>query len=88
MFAPRYTGIACTAARTVRFLCLILALCLLAPARASNLFNIEISENSGNYQIRMVMLIHAPARYVNGVLTDYKHIYRLNPSITESEMLP
>jgi hypothetical protein len=25
---------------------------------------------------------------VSSVLTDYKYIYRLNPSITESEILP
>ena len=88
MFAARYTEIAGGGAKTGCFLCLLLTLCLLAPARASNLSNIEISENSGNYRVRMVMLVHAPARYVSGVLTDYTHIYRLNPSITESEILP
>jgi hypothetical protein len=55
---------------------------------AGYLSNIEISENSGSYRVRMVMLIHAPAQYVHGVLTDYTHIYRLNPSITESKVLP
>jgi len=88
MFAARYTGIAATAARTGRMVCLMLALCPPAPAGARNLSNIEISEDSGVYRVRMVMLVHAPARYVSSVLTDYKHIYRLNPSITESEILP
>jgi hypothetical protein len=88
MFAARYTGMAATTARIVRMVCVMLALCPLAPARASNPSQIEISENSGNYQVRMVMLVHAPARYVSSVLTDYKYIYRLNPSITESEILP
>jgi hypothetical protein len=88
MFAARNTGIAGAAARISCFLCLLLALCAPAPARASALSNIEISENSGNYRVRMVMLVHAPVRYVNSVLTDYKHIYRLNPAITESEILP
>jgi hypothetical protein len=88
MFTARNTGIDGAAAKTGCFLCLLLALCLLAPAAASSLSTIEISENSGNYRVRMVMLIHAPARYVNSVLTDYKHIYRLNPAITESEILP
>jgi len=88
MFTARNTGIAGAAAKTGCFLCLLLALSSLAPARASSLPNIEISENSGNYRVKMVMLIHAPARYVNSVLTDYKHIYRLNPAITESEILP
>lgn len=88
MFAACYTGIADTAARIGRIVFLILAFCPLAPAGARNLSNIEISENAGNYRVRMVMLIHAPARYVSSVLTDYKYIYRLNPSITESEILP
>jgi hypothetical protein len=88
MFAARNTGIAGAAAKTGCFLCLLILLFSFAPAGASNLSHIEISENSGNYRVRMVMLIHAPAQYVNSVLTDYKHIYRLNPSITESEILP
>jgi len=48
---------------------------------------IEINEQSGVYRIKVVALIAAPASYVRYVLTDYKHIYRLNPSITESEVL-
>jgi len=88
MFAARNTVIAGTAAKTGCFLCLLLVLFSLAPAGASNLSKIEISESSGNYRVRMVMQIHAPARYVSSVLTDYKHIYRLNPAITESEILP
>jgi hypothetical protein len=88
MFAARNTGIAHIAAITVALLCLLVAHCPLAPAGASHLSGIEISEDSGNYRVRMVMLIHAPAYHVHGVLTDYKHIYRLNPSITESEILP
>ena len=48
---------------------------------------IEINEQSGVYQIKVTALIAAPADYVRYVLTDYKHIYRLNPSIIESEVL-
>jgi len=48
---------------------------------------IEIDEQSGVYQIKVVALIAAPANYVRYVLTDYTHIYRLNPSIIESEVL-
>ena len=48
---------------------------------------IEINEQSGVYQIKVVALVAAPASYVRYVLTDYKHIYRLNPSIIESEVL-
>ena len=48
---------------------------------------IEINEQSGVYKIKVVALIAAPANYVRYVLTDYKHIYRLNPSIIESDVL-
>jgi hypothetical protein len=48
---------------------------------------IEINEHSGVYQIKVVALIAAPVSYVRYVLTDYTHIYRLNPSIIESEVL-
>jgi len=48
---------------------------------------IEIVENSGVYKIKVVATVAAPASYVRYVLTDYKHIYRLNPSIIESEVL-
>ncbi len=48
---------------------------------------IEINEQSGVYQIKVTAVIAAPASYVRYVLTDYKHIYRLNPSIIESEVL-
>jgi len=88
MFAACHTGIVDTAARAGRIVCLILALCPPASAGAHSLSTIEISEDSGVYRVRMVMLVHAPARYVSSVLTDYKYIYRLNPSITLSEILP
>ena len=48
---------------------------------------IEVVENSGVYTIKVVATVAAPADYVRYVLTDYKHIYRLNPSIIESEVL-
>jgi len=48
---------------------------------------IEINEQSGVYRIKVVALIAAPASYVRYVLTDYMHIYRLNPSIIESEVI-
>jgi Polyketide cyclase / dehydrase and lipid transport len=88
MFATRHIGISGAATRTGCFLCLLLTLASLAPAGADTLSRLEISENSGSYRVRMVMLIHAPAQYVHGVLTDYTHIYRLNPLITESQVIP
>jgi len=55
---------------------------------AGNLVELQVSDDDGIYHVKMVMEVHAPADYVRGVLTDYVHIYRLNPSIAESEILP
>ena len=36
----------------------------------------------------MVSVLDAPLDYVYDVITDYKHAYRINPTITEVEILP
>ena len=54
---------------------------------AGQLEAISITESGGQYEARIVALFDAPAEYVYGVITDYKHIYRINPSIVESELL-
>ena len=75
---------------TRRFLHTILvsgAIIVSSTLRAGSLPEVEITEQSGVYQIKLVALIAAPASYERSVLTDYKHIYRLNPSIIESEVL-
>jgi hypothetical protein len=67
--------------------CLLLT--LLNPlARAAELAELEVSEGEGIYRISLAMQVQAPAHYVRRVLTDYARIYRLNPAITESEILP
>ena len=48
---------------------------------------IEVIEQSGVYQVKAVAVINAPANHVRQVLTDYTHIYRLNSSIIESEVI-
>jgi len=58
-----------------------------AARRIVNLPDIEVSEKSGTFHIDIVAIINAPADYVRYVLTDYSHLYRLNPSILESEIL-
>ena len=55
--------------------------------QAEKIPQVEVIEHDGVYQIKVVAVIDAPASYVREVLTDYIHIYRLNPSIIESEVL-
>ncbi|MCG6937712.1 MAG: hypothetical protein LJE83_06005 [Gammaproteobacteria bacterium] len=59
----------------------------LTSQRTSALPDIEITEKSGTYTIKIVAVIDAPAQSVRYVLTDYSHLYRLNPAISESEVL-
>ncbi|MCG6937713.1 MAG: hypothetical protein LJE83_06010 [Gammaproteobacteria bacterium] len=48
---------------------------------------IEITEHNGVYHISLLATINANARHVRHVLTDFIHIYRLNPSIIESDII-
>ena len=68
--------------------CLLLAFAPAVLPAAGTVPSVEISEEAGNHRIRMVALIRAPAQSVYEVLTDYRHIYRLNPAITQSAILP
>ena len=75
-------------ARYMRVACASLLLCLLIPlAHAAKLAELQVSEAGGGYRIYIVMQMQVPARYVHRVLTDYKHIYRLNPAIVDSAIL-
>jgi hypothetical protein len=72
----------------VRYSLILLLLFVAIPRlNAGELTELQVTETGGVYHIRMVMVVHVPAKYVRGALTDYEHIYRLNPSIIESEIL-
>jgi hypothetical protein len=49
---------------------------------------LSIIEEADEYRLRIVMIMDSSADYVYRVITDYKHLYRIHPSITESEILP
>ena len=57
-------------------------------AVADELNHAKVTEDDGVFQLQFTTIIDAPADYVRQVLTDYTHIYRLNASIVESEVLP
>lgn len=54
---------------------------------AATLSSMAVTSNDGEYSIRLEMTLNVPAKYVREVLTDYRHIYRLNPSIIESRIM-
>jgi hypothetical protein len=69
--------------------CTLIMLCVMTlQLHAIDITELQVYENGGIYYIRMIAEIDAPVEYVHKVLTDYVHIYRLNPSITESQILP
>jgi hypothetical protein len=88
MVTGRHAGAMGIRAISARWLCLLFVLAPSVVAGAGTHPSIEISEHAGSYRIRMVALIRAPAKSVYEVLTDYRHIYRLNPAITQSAILP
>jgi len=54
---------------------------------AGELGELSIRDNDGIYTVRLEMRVDVPAHYIYQVLTDYRHIYRLNSSITASEVI-
>lgn len=72
----------------VRYCVVILLLYAIMPGLgAGDLSELRVTEDHGIYNVKMVMMVDAPEEYIRAVLTDYARIYRLNPSITESEIL-
>lgn len=57
-------------------------------ARAFDFIDTEITEENGIYRIKISAFIEAHPDYIRYVLADSAHIYRLSPSIIESEVLP
>jgi hypothetical protein len=61
---------------------------IITPIMAGDLLELNVTDSQGVYRIEVDMVVHAPFENVWQVLTDYTHIYRLNASIVESEILP
>jgi len=55
---------------------------------AAEFEELNVTETNGEYRLRIAAVLDAPADYVHSVVTDYKHVYRINPSVTEVEILP
>jgi hypothetical protein len=58
------------------------------PVAAGDLLELNVTDARGVYRIDAEVIVRAPFEQVWQVLTDYIHIYRLNDSIIESEILP
>lgn len=61
------------------------ALC--ARVLAGEIIVLDLDAQQGKYQLKVEIILDAPASDIQYVITDYVHIYRLNPSIVESEVM-
>ena len=85
MYSLFFQGIIFNTRLLIPFLCL--SFINSTAVLANDITEFEVTEEAGVFYIKAVVILHAPAEYVHNVLTDYVHIYRLNPSIIESEVL-
>ena len=69
--------------------CILVALLLFSSLSiAVEVEELYVTEADGEYRLRIIEVLEAPSGYVYGVITDYKRAYRINPTITEVEILP
>ena len=69
--------------------CALAAWCLFSSiSTAAEFEELSVTEANGEYRLRIAAVLDAPANYVHIVITDYKHAYRINPSVTKVEILP
>jgi hypothetical protein len=54
---------------------------------AGEIEELSVTEKDGEYRLRIIEVFDVPADYVYNVITDYTHAYRINPAITEVEIL-
>lgn len=54
---------------------------------AGELVELALTHNQGVYHLNLKMILDAAPEHIRGVVTDYEHVYRLNPSIVESEVM-
>ena len=72
----------------IRICTLVASLLFSYLSVAGELKELSVTEADGEYRLRIVSVLDAPADYVYDVITDYSHGYRINPFITEVEVLP
>lgn len=72
----------------IRACCLITVILCSPASTAGQVEKLSVSDVKGEYYLRIAAVLNAPADYVYKVITDYKHAYRINPTITDVEILP
>jgi hypothetical protein len=77
-----------TVGMTAIFVSALASCCLYSTLlEAGEVVKLAISDKQDVYQLELEMILDAPYEDVHYVITDYVHIYRINPSIVESDIL-
>jgi hypothetical protein len=72
----------------IRLCCLVTLILCIPTSTAAELEELSVTDADGEYSLRIVEVLNVPADYVRKVITDYKHAYRIDPTITKVEVLP
>ena len=66
---------------------LLAALVIAGPAHAVDIEELIVTKEGGVYEVQMTFTIAASVEPVVNVLTDFDNPYRLNPDVTEREVI-
>lgn len=59
----------------------------LPSSAAAEMLHLAVNDKQGVYQLALEAILNAPADDVRHIITDYAHIYRIDPSIVESRIM-
>jgi hypothetical protein len=72
----------------IRVWCLILLILCSPTSTADEIEVLSVKDADGEYSLHIADVLDAPVDYVYKVITDYTHAYRINPTITDVQILP
>ena len=74
---------------TIRKLLVVVALSFacVPQSSASEISDFAITEREGEYHVRILTVLDAPAEQVYQVITDFENSERIYPAVTKSEVL-
>ena len=72
----------------IRIYALSVLLLFSFTSSSNDIEELSVTVADGVYSLKATSVLDIPADYVYYIITDYLHAYRINPSITEIEILP
>jgi len=55
---------------------------------ADDVEKLSVTNTDGEYNLKITDVLNAPVEYVYKVITDYRHVSAINPTITDVQILP